>query len=121
MIAKQPVLIIDDDEAIQEFVKMALKNEGYAVATASDGAIALDTLQTIEPFLILLDMFMPNMDGPTFIEAFRRMPLPPVPIIMLTAANLHSDLPPGLAVDGILEKPFNLDDLLALVENFAPQ
>jgi DNA-binding response OmpR family regulator len=117
----QSILLIDDDEAIQEFIKMALKNEGYNVFATSNAAMALDTIETINPFLILLDIFMPNMDGPTFVEAYRKKTGIPVPIILLTAANLTHDIPAGLTIDNVLEKPFNLDDLLAIVARYTPR
>ena len=72
------VLVVDDDPTILELV-MALEDEGYEVATASNGREALDRTTAFAPEVILLDMNMPVMDGAAFTAAYRAAVRPPEP------------------------------------------
>lgn len=110
------ILIVDDDEAILEFVEMALSDEGYDAMTAVDGAQALELASQTPPDLILLDMRMPVMDGWQFARAYRDTPGPHAPIIVMTAARDAEAIATEIHADGYLAKPFSLDDLLTLVE-----
>lgn len=112
------VLIVDDDESIREFVEMALADEGYEVVTAAHGAIALDVIAETPPDLILLDMSMPVMDGWQFADEYRRRPAPHAPIIVVTAAREAADRARQIKADNHLAKPFDLDRLLDLVEQY---
>lgn len=114
----RPVLVVDDDDSIREFVSVALTDEGYEVLTAEDGAAALETVQRRQPGVILLDMRMPVMDGWEFARAYRAFPDPHVPIVVVTAARDAADRAAQIQADGYLAKPFDLDDLLAIVERF---
>src|SRR5258708_40209979 len=118
MSAAKRILFVDDDDSIREFVTMALADEGYEVLTAPHGAAALEILGENTPALILLDMRMPIMDGWSFLKAYQQVPEPHAPIIALTASRSTptSQVPPE--VNGFLAKPFDLDDLLALVEEY---
>lgn len=116
--AMGPVLIIDDDESIREFVSVALADEGYAVRTATDGAAALEVLRRERPSVILLDMRMPVMDGWQFSREYRRWPGPHVPIVVVTAARDAAVRAADIHADGFLAKPFDLDELLTIVGRF---
>lgn len=116
---KMAVLVVDDDESIREFVEFALTEEGYAVMSACDAQAGLDILRAVRPALILLDMRMPGMDGAAFVKAYRNMPGPHAPIVVTSAARFEWEPAPDLAVAGHLDKPFDLDDLLAVVERHA--
>ena len=113
------VLIVDDDESIREFVELALEDEGYGTLTAIHGRAALDCLQDHRPDVILLDMRMPVMDGWGFARAYRRLPGPHAPIIVMTAALDAAAYSAEIGADGYLAKPFALDDLLDAVGRFA--
>ncbi len=86
------VLIVDDDEAIRDGVADLLEDEGYRVATASDGRAALDQLQNgLRPSVIVLDLMMPGMDG----WDFRRHQLEDdelktIPVVVITAAGFSA-------------------------------
>ncbi len=118
MSAAKRILFVDDDDSIREFVTMALADEGYEVLTAPHGAAALEILAKDTPALILLDMRMPIMDGWSFLKAYQEVPAPHAPIIALTASRntLESQVPPD--VNGFLAKPFDLDELIELVEKY---
>ena len=113
------IMVVEDEEAISEFITMFLKDEGYQVTNATDGTEALKLLQQPEfrPDLILLDMRMPEMDGLAFSQAYRKLTLPLAPIILLTAASDSSDVIGQINPSAYLAKPFDLDQLIALVEN----
>ncbi|HET7034257.1 MAG TPA: response regulator [Thermomicrobiaceae bacterium] len=115
-----PVLIIDDDEGIRDLVALALGDEGYQVVAAANGAAALDLLRQgqARPGVILLDTRMPVMDGAAFASAYRAEALPHAPIILLTAAADADTLAGELEADAVLQKPFDLDDLLGLIARF---
>lgn len=117
------VLVVDDDQAIRDFIRSALVDEGYEVITAEHGAIALALLEMAkpgtEPDLILLDMRMPVMDGWAFTKAFRESTLNQIPIVVLTAATDASLYAGQIQADNYLAKPFDLDKLISLVEHYA--
>jgi CheY-like chemotaxis protein len=112
------VLVIDDDDRIRELVCEALRDEGYVVETACNGAEALDLLFACwdaQPDVILLDMRMPSLDGWKFVEAYRMLPVPQAPIVVMTAARRAEDSAAQVQADGVLPKPFDLGDLLERV------
>jgi CheY-like chemotaxis protein len=113
------VLLVDDDEGIREFVSLVLADEGYEVLVAPHGVVALELLETARPAVILLDMRTPVMDGPTFVGAYRGRPGPHAPIVVLTASRDAADDAAEIDADGYLAKPFELDDLLRLVRQYA--
>jgi CheY-like chemotaxis protein len=108
------VLVVDDEPAIRYTVEDALSEVGYQVATAEHGAQALDEVSRARPDVILLDLMMPVMDGWTFLRHIRDIPV----VLMSATYNLKSAQPLE-PVKGILTKPFDLDDLLALVASLA--
>lgn len=114
--AVRRVLVVDDDEGIRELVVTALAEEGYAVRSAGDGQEALAVLDQYDPQLILLDMRMPVMDGWQFAKSYRERPGHHAPIVICTAAlDVRRDAR-EIGADGFLGKPFQLDELLDLVE-----
>ncbi len=118
MSATGPVLVVDDDEGIREFVAIALSDEGYEVATATDGAAALELVEQRPPAVILLDMRMPVMDGWAFTREYRRRPGPHAPIVVVTAARDAGDRAAQIGAEGVLPKPFRLAELLDVVGEF---
>ncbi len=114
--SKGRILVIEDDQGIQEFMSMALTDEGYQVVLASNGAVGLQLVEVYHPHLILLDMLMPVMDGKTFLEAYREYPPPRARIIALSASKNLKNVAKPMGVDDFLGKPFDLDELLHCVE-----
>jgi CheY-like chemotaxis protein len=102
---------------------MLLQREGFTVSCAGNGQEALRVLEAAEtPSLILLDMLMPVMNGQEFRLALRQdSRLAGIPVVVLSAtpgAEEHPDLPPPQAV---MPKPFDIDQLLAVVEEYRRQ
>ena len=110
------ILIADDDRAIRESLSRALSLEGYDVVQAVDGAAALQSVESSQPDVAILDLMMPNLDGLTVCRVLRAE-RNRIPILMLTARTETPDRVAGLdaGADDYLPKPFDLDELLARV------
>ncbi len=115
------VLVCDDVEEIRALIRINLELEGYEVVEASDGQDALEILQDITrplPDVITLDALMPRRDGWWAVSEIRADPrLERIPIIMVTASVQPNDRTQAekVAVDGFVAKPFEPDELLALI------
>lgn len=118
MQAPGPVLVVDDDDSIREFVSVALSEEGYRVATAEDGREALAKARAERPALILLDLWMPGLDGRGFLNEYRQDPAPRAPIIIFAASGDADALNDDPELAAFLWKPVDLGDLLAQVARF---
>jgi CheY-like chemotaxis protein len=110
------LLFIDDDWSVREMVCPTLKEQGYRVLSAANGAEALALLSqhAREVRLVLTDLAMPVMDGTATLEALR-VRFPDLPVIVMSG-SLESDqerLPAGIAA--FLPKPFPLDQLLTVI------
>jgi len=110
------VVVVDDDEALRNAVRRALRLEGYDVELAADGAEALAHLAGLRADLVVLDVLMPVLDGITVCRRLRESG-DRTPILMLTARDAVSDRVAGLdaGADDYLTKPFVLEELLARV------
>jgi CheY-like chemotaxis protein len=109
------VLVVEDDEGVRELICSVLSDEGYYSLGAENGQGALELIESHQPQVILADVRMPVMDGCEFARACREQ-LGATPIVALTGAEDLSDLSDPELFDAVLNKPFNLLDLLDLVE-----
>lgn len=110
------VLVVDDEPQVRATVREALALEGYEVTEASNGQEALALLRTAQPEAIVLDLWMPVMDG----WAFRRAQLashPQIPVIVVSALDLSSERVEELHASAIIGKPFDLETLYGAVED----
>jgi DNA-binding response OmpR family regulator len=114
MAADASILVVDDDETILVSVAELLELEGFRVATASNGAEALEVTRKIQPALVLLDMRMPVMDGWGYARAVREGGLSPR-IVIMTAAQDASRWASEIGADGFVPKPFEADHLISIV------
>lgn len=114
------VLVVDDEPQVRATVREALALEGYEVTEASNGAEALALLTTAQPDAIVLDLWMPVMDGWVFRRA-QRATHPDIPVIVMSALDLSSERLEELDASAILGKPFDLDTLYAAVLNALPR
>lgn len=110
------ILVIEDDQSIREFVSTFLQDEGFETMIAANGAEGLKLLDDWQPELIFLDVYMPVMDGPAFLEAYRKRTGRLAPVIGMSANAHEAKLLSYF--DGFLAKPFNLDELLSCVHQF---
>jgi CheY-like chemotaxis protein len=114
------VLVIDDDEGVRAVMVSALEDDGWMVVTAENGKSALETLATVRPEAILLDLRMPVMDGLTFAARYRELPEPRAPLILMSATVTQSAVEDSGAVAG-LRKPIELNVLLDVVREHAEE
>lgn len=114
--AGETILIVDDEPHIIELTSLYLRNAGYAVHAAADGAEALKQIARLKPALIVLDIMLPEVDGWDVCRRTRAQS--DVPIIMLTARDDDVDKIVGLELgaDDYLTKPFNPRELVARVK-----
>lgn len=115
--AEQRILVIEDDLDVRGAVAAILESEGYGVIEAEDGREGLDRLRagadTIR--LVLLDLFMPIMNGWAFrTEQLRDPTIAAVPVVIITADASAARRAEELGVSGYLTKPVDFDRLLAL-------
>jgi two-component system phosphate regulon response regulator PhoB len=114
--AKETILVIEDEEDIRELVRYNLVKEGYRVAQAMSGEEGFQSAKNNHPGLILLDLMLPGLDG---LEVCRLLKANPktqhIPIVMLTAKGEESDIVTGLELgaDDYLTKPFSPKILVA--------
>ena len=110
------ILLVEDEENLQEALKLNLELEGYEVASSYDGADALRQFQQEHFDLIILDVMLPELDGISVCETIR-LTNTEIPILILSARNSSSDRVLGLkkGADDYLTKPFNLEELLLRV------
>src|SRR6187399_1913671 len=115
---KFSILLVEDEENLQEALKLNLELEGYEITGAYDGAEALKAVQKEFFNLIILDIMLPEIDGITVCETIR-LSNPDIPILILSARNSSADRVLGLkkGADDYLTKPFNLEELLIRVNN----
>ncbi len=107
------VLVIDDEPMVRETLGQVLADEGYVVDLAIDGESALDRVRAARPDAILLDLMMPGMNGRQFLQALRNQPAyASVPVLIMTAVHgLNVNLA-TLGASEVVEKPFDVDELL---------
>ncbi|MCF8012063.1 MAG: response regulator transcription factor [Clostridiales bacterium] len=110
------ILVIEDEESVQQLVKLYLEKEGFAVISAFDGEEGMEKAQKDTPDLILLDIMLPGMDGRDVCREIRKNM--DVSIIMLTAKGDEYDRVLGLEIgaDDYISKPFSPREMVARVK-----
>jgi two-component system OmpR family response regulator len=110
------VLVVDDEPNIVDVIGMALRYQGFQVATAGTGAEALATVDSFRPHLIVLDVMLPDMEGFDVAERLGAQRAA-MPIIYLTARDAIADKVRGLTTGGddYVTKPFSLEELVARI------
>jgi DNA-binding response OmpR family regulator len=115
----QRILIVDDDPNILKLLRLNLEMEGYDVVEAADGKEALEAVAEHAPDLVLCDVMMPQLNGLEVVTRLRKDPAhAKLPIVMLSAKAQEMDVQHGKRVgaDDYVTKPFDPDDLIALVQ-----
>jgi DNA-binding response OmpR family regulator len=119
MSAKARILVVDDEPETVELVEFNLRQAGFEVATACDGAEAIQKTRAQLPNLIVLDLMLPEVDGLEVCKILRRdANTAAIPIIMLTAKASELDRVLGLELgaDDYLTKPFSPRELVLRVK-----
>ncbi len=113
------VLVVEDDPSISQVMTEVLQELDCAVDTARNGAEALEKVRSEPlPDVVVLNVRMPVMDGETFLETWRdeEGPSASVPVVLATAARDGQAIAERVGAEAFLPKPFDIDDLLEVVE-----
>ncbi len=111
------ILVVEDDTGLQKYLKELLVSNDYSVQAVSDGISALNTISSMPPNLVILDLGLPNMSGEEVCKEIRKK-YPDLPVLILTAKDSVSDIVQGLNIgaDDYVTKPFAPDVLLARIK-----
>ncbi|WP_221031343.1 hybrid sensor histidine kinase/response regulator [Actomonas aquatica] len=112
------ILVVEDHSPTRGLLERILREVGYAVDSAADGADGLKRAREVHPDLVITDLVMPRLDGHTFVRQLREMPdFKAVPVIVLTGRNDNSAMRTAMrrGADDYIYKPFETDDLLQSV------
>ncbi len=118
MTVRAPILVVEDDPDLLALMEMILVEAGRPVRTAPEGGAALERAREALPALIFLDMRMPGMNGWDFAREFRARYGRACPIVVVTAAENARQRAEEIGADAWLAKPFDIDEVLALVDRF---
>lgn len=113
------ILIVEDDEKVAKALEVRIRNSGYETAVVNDGYSGVSAVAKCPPDLMLLDINLPAGDGFSVAERIRSIATQPIPIIFITASRDPElrDRAKALGASGFVEKPYNPDQLITLLEN----
>jgi two-component system, OmpR family, copper resistance phosphate regulon response regulator CusR len=111
------ILIVEDDEGVQNYIKQLLIDNNYNVIVASDGVAALKIIRKTQPDLVLLDLALPDISGESILTQIHK-DYPELRIIILTAKDSNNNVVNGLnlGADDYLTKPFVAEVLVARIQ-----
>jgi UDP-3-O-acyl N-acetylglucosamine deacetylase len=114
--AERKILVVDDEDRVRESIRETLSDEGYCVIEASDGTKVLDLIRSERPDLVLLDIWMPEVDGIGLLKEIKKEE-PQVNVIMISGhGNIHTAVTATkLGAFDFMEKPLSLEGLLLTV------
>lgn len=121
---RKKILVVDDEADINQMLAEQLSDVGYETIVASDGNEALRKIQLIKPDLVILDVVMPGLDGPSVCAALKEDPRTKnIPVIFLTGLRPKEDELRGVEIGGypVFAKPFNFEELLGTVREMINQ
>jgi two-component system, OmpR family, response regulator len=107
------VLVVDDEAVLAEMVSMALRYEGWNIATAGDGSAAIAAARAQRPDVVVLDVMLPDMSGLDVLHKLREEH-PQLPVLLLTAKDAVEDRIAGLTAGGddYVTKPFSIEEVV---------
>jgi len=107
------VLVVDDESVLAEMVSMALRYEGWNIATAGDGSSAIASARAQRPDVVVLDVMLPDMSGLDVLHKLREEN-PQLPVLLLTAKDAVEDRIAGLTAGGddYVTKPFSIEEVV---------
>jgi len=124
MTTTRTILLVEDDRDICEIVEQVLAEEGYETVAVSNGAEGLAHLRagTPRPFVIMLDLMLPVMDAWQFrAEQTRDPALADIPVVIFSANPKLGKYADALGAAAVIRKPPDLDELLSVLDRFAPR
>ena len=114
--AQPPILVVDDDYHLRNTIQLMLEEEGFVVQIAADGQEAVELAQSQQPALIVLDMGLPLLDGYEVAVQVRSRYGANVPVVLITADGQAQEKSQRLGATAYLRKPFDMDDLIQVVQ-----
>lgn len=120
---KARILAVDDDEKVLRLIEALLIPHGYEVIPARNGQEAITAMTSTKPDLVLMDIFMPKMDGYTALGTIKNdVATREVPVVMVTAVGqeLNKKLAESLGAAGYITKPFQSPELLDIIDHLLP-
>jgi CheY-like chemotaxis protein len=118
--SQKTVLVVEDDPWIRSLICDLLEGEAYVVLQAADGKAGLDMAEEADPDVILLDLAMPEKSGLDVLHELKSSkPTRDIPVIVVSAYAMLMMGSDARRADGVIQKPFDLADLLAQVEQAA--
>ncbi|MBO4675502.1 MAG: response regulator [Elusimicrobiaceae bacterium] len=117
---RKRILIVEDETSIVELLSIVLSKEGYQVRACQNGRDAVSTMKSFFPHLVILDVMLPGLDGPSIIKIMSEdESLESIPVVV-TSALVESEqmFKPYPQVKGFCPKPFVLAEFIAQVKKF---
>lgn len=117
-VARASILVVEDTVEVRELLLELLHEAGYSAVGVEDGLRAVQALSSIQPSLVLLDLSLPGQSGASVLSWMASNPRTKrIPVVVLSASPKVIPPEARAQVKGILDKPFDLDDLLRMIEN----
>lgn len=113
------ILVADDSATVRQVIKKFLDGEGYEIVTTTDSANVVDLIDEINPDLVISDIMMPGMDGYTFLRHIRKeQKRASLPVIIMSTKKRETmeSLFVSYGISGYLQKPFDKEQLVALIK-----
>jgi len=116
---KKLVLVVEDDSSIAELIQIVLQKHGYKVKICGQGLKVEEMVRTYQPTIILMDLWIPGIDGVKLTKKLKsKTRTKTIPIILISAQNYLSKVVRSVKADGFLPKPFDLDELVKIVNKY---
>jgi CheY-like chemotaxis protein len=121
MRSDKPILVVEDNAEAREALCLLLQSKGYQVRGVANGREALEALREIDPFVILLDLSMPVMDGWQFCAKQKLDPsLASIAVVILSSESALPEIASSLGAVDSFAKPVDLDALLSVLRELGP-
>jgi DNA-binding response OmpR family regulator len=120
-VSTKTILLVEDEQALADILKIRLEGQGYTVKSAMDGISALDMVKEEAPDLILLDIMLPKLHGYKVCQVLKHdQKYKSIPIVILSARSQKADIKMGFecGADAYLTKPFKGDELISTIKNY---
>ena len=113
------ILVCDDDDGISEVIKVILEGAGYNVGVLNNGRSIQKKITQFKPNLVLLDLWMPGIDGKEITKILKKdKNFSKIPIIVVSALNDTRKIALDCGADDFLSKPFEMNSLLFMVKKY---
>ena len=116
------ILVAEDDADILDIIQIVLSDSGYSVVTVCEGTEVKKQLKKTVPNLIFLDVWMPGMDGKEVAKFLKsNTKTKDIPVILISAHASLKELASEVGADNFLPKPFDIQDVVKLAEQYCPK